>query len=301
MPGRLRTLLNVAARCTLGACALAAAACGSGGSSPSPTMPPVAVAPTPTPEPPPATPDVGVEASSCHLGPGTANASCSSRGSSHLHEVQGAIDRLIQRQPELFDLEDEAGEGSRQYRVRDREAYLDAIVAEIASAGFCAQRGFDRETIQVKDTNDLSEDFDVITSSSHIRRNAYLATCRPAAFPVTAGDVIATLRVAFWDFDCDPGIVAPPLLARELPRGCDGSVTATPKDRDGADIPMSVHGPEIEWELRRGADVIEVLPDKRFPNPFNVVLRPKGPVDSFHLCATVQGVEGCLAGTVTKP
>lgn len=300
MPGRTPKLSNAAAACALGALALAVTACGSGSSSPGPTVPPVVVAPTPTPAPPP-TPDVGVEASSCPLGPGTTNTSCSSGGSTHLHEVHGAIDRLIRTRPELFNFEDEAGEGSRQYRVLERETYLDAVVSELSAAGLCAQRGFDRETIQVKGTNDLSEDFDVITSSDHIRRNAYRTTCRPAAFPVGPGDIIAKVRVAFWDFDCDAGIVAPPLLARELPRGCDGSVTATPKDRDGADVPMSVHGPDIVWELKRGAAVIDVLPDTRFPNPFNVVLRTKGPIDSFHLCATVQGVEGCLAGTTTKP
>jgi hypothetical protein len=252
----------------------------------------------PTPAAPPPTPDVEAEASSCPLGPGTVNTSCSARkGSLHLAEVQGAIDRLVRTRPQLFDLEDESGAG--QYRVLDREAYLQAIVTELRASGFCAQRAFDRETIQVKESNDLSEDFDVITSSGYVRRNAYLTSCRPASFPVEPADLIARVRVAFWGFDCDPGVVAPSNLARELPRGCDGSVTATPKDKDGVDVPLAVHGPDIEWELRRGAEIVNVLSDKRFPNPFNVVLRPKGPLGAFHLCATVQGLEGCLAGTVT--
>lgn len=297
MSGRTRTLSHVAALGALGACALMAAACGSGSPSSSPTVPPVTAPPTPSPPP---IPEVEAEASSCPLGRGTTNTSCSSRqGSTHLAAVQGVLDGLVRRQPELFDLEDESGEGTGQYRVHDRQAYLNAVVAELRALGFCAQRAFDRETIQVKDSNDLSEDFDVITSRGYIRRNAYLTTCRPASFPVEPGELIARVRVAFWGFDCNPGVVVPSNLARELPRDCDGSVTATPKDRDGVDVPLAIHGPDIQWELRRGADVVSVLPDPRFPNPFNVMLRPKGPIDSFHLCATVQGVEGCLAGTVT--
>jgi hypothetical protein len=296
MPGRVRFLSNLVSFSVLGACAVAAASCGNGGPSSSPTLPPVSVEPTPTPAP--RTPDVEAEEGSCPLGPGTVNTSCSSRnGSLHEGEVQGAIKRVVRTRPELFDLEDESGAG--QYRVHDREAYLDAVVTELRRAGFCAQRAFDRETIQVKKSNDLSEDFDVITSSGYVRRNAYLTSCRPASFPVEPAELIARVRVAFWGFVCNPGIPAPSKLGRELPRGCDGSVTATPKDRDGVDVPPAIHGPDIEWELRKGADVVNVVPDKRFPNPFNVVLRPKGPLKSFHLCATVQGVEGCLAGKVT--
>ena len=129
-----------------------------------------------------------METSSCPLGPGTVETGCSARrGSTHLADVQGAIDRVVQARPELFDLEAESPEGSGQYRVLDADAYLDAVVGELRAAGFCAQRGLDGETVQVKDTNELSEDFDVILSNSHIRRNAYLTSCRPAAFPVTPG------------------------------------------------------------------------------------------------------------------
>jgi hypothetical protein len=295
MIGLVRIPVSLFAVAGLLGCALVAASCGSGGPSSSPTVPLVSVEPTPTPSTD--TPGVEAETSSCPLGPGTVNTSCSSnKGSLHLADVQTAIDRQVRVRPELFDLEDESGSG--QYRVLDREAYLEAIVDDLRAAGFCAQRAYDRETIQVKGSNDLSEDFDVITSSGYVRRNAYLATCRPAAFPVEPADLIARVRVAFWGFECNPGVEVPSTLARVLPRGCDGSVTATPKDKDGVDVPLAVHGPEIEWELRRGDEVVNVLPDKRFPNPFNLVLRPKGPLGAFHLCATVQGVEGCLAGTV---
>ena len=76
---------------------------------------------------------------------------------------------------------------------------------------------------------------------------------------MTPGELIQRVRVAFWSFDCDPGIASPDKHAGLLPLGCDGSVTATPKDRDGLDVPPSIHGSAIEWELRRGDEVIKVL------------------------------------------
>ncbi len=300
MPGRALTLPDPLAVALLGACALTALSCGSGGSSPGPTTPPVAATPTPTPAPPPA-PPVESGANSCHLGPGTLDTGCTAHlGSIHLADVQGAIDRVVQTRPELFDLGDQSGEGLEQYRVLDADDYFDAIVAELTATGLCAGRSLDRETLQVKGSNELSEDFDILLSSSHIRRNAYLTSCRPAAFPVGPAEVIARVRVGLWAFDCNPGVVPPHPTARKLPVGCDGSVTASPKDRDDADVPLSIHGPDVTWELRRGDEVIEVLPDERFPNPFNLVLRPRGPIDAFQLCATVQGHEGCLNGDTIR-
>jgi hypothetical protein len=287
-PGRSTAAL------ALGALVLTAVSCGEGNTPASPNPPPVVVAATPAPSPPP---EEVVEASSCPLGPGTVETTCSTRGgSTHLGDVQEAIDRIVQARPELFDRGEESPAGSGQYRVLDVDAYLDAVVGELQAAGLCAQRGYDGETVQVKSSNDLSEDFDVILSSGHIRLNAHVISCQPAAFPVTPGQLIHKVRVAFWSFDCDPGIASPDKHAGLLPLGCDGSVTATPKDRDGLDVPPSIHGSAIEWELRRGDEVIKVLEDWRFPNPFNKVLRAKGPIDAFQLCATVEGVEGCLSG-----
>ena len=74
-------------------------------------------------------------------------------------------------------------------------------------------------------------------------------------------------------------------------------MTATPKYANGDDVPLSVHGPVIDWELESGGAFVEVR-DPSFPSDFNkdlVGLQP-GP---FSLCATVKGVKGCLNGTVT--
>jgi hypothetical protein len=81
-----------------------------------------------------------------------------------------------------------------------------------------------------------------------------------------------------------------------MPLGCDGFVTATPKQRNDDDVPAWIHGTEIAWKLRSGDDMVRVEPDPRFSNPFNRILRPTGTVGGFVLCATVLGKEGCLNG-----
>jgi len=104
------------------------------------------------------------------------------------------------------------------------------------------------------------------------------------------------VRVSFFSFECNPGVAAPPLAEGKLPLGCDGFVTATPKQRNGTDVPPWVHGTAIEWELRDGQEVVRVDPDSYFSNPFNRILRTSGRVDGFVLCATVLGKQGCLNG-----
>ena len=54
--------------------------------------------------------------------------------------VLGAMDLLVQQSPQLFDKSDESGTGTGQYRVLDKEAYLNGLVANLAAAGYCAQR-----------------------------------------------------------------------------------------------------------------------------------------------------------------
>jgi hypothetical protein len=135
---------------------------------------------------------------SCAIGQGSLDSDCDRGSSRLLPDGEGAIDRLVAQRPQLFDLNDEVLPGSRAYRVLDREAYLDGVVANLTTAGLCAERDLDdvfEQTIRVKNVNDFSEDFDLVLDSGHMRRGegAYRQTCTPAAFPV----------------DRDPG--APPL------------------------------------------------------------------------------------------
>lgn len=123
----------------------------------------------------------------------------------------------------------------------------------------------------------------------------------PSPSPVPSNEPLApntidSIRVGFFGINCGRGVPVPRNGERILPRGCRGYVTATPKQANGDDVPAAVHGPNIEWFVLTGDDVIEVEAPT-FASDFNkdvVGVRP----GAFGLCATVRGVTGCLMGTV---
>jgi hypothetical protein len=115
--------------------------------------------------------------------------------------------------------------------------------------------------------------------------------------PPNAGS-IDSIRVAFFGFKCTDGQIVPHNGWGQLPRGCTGYLTATPKKKDNTDVPQKEHGPDINWRLRAGEGIVQVLPPT-FPNDFNKDLLGLKQGE-FSLCATVKGVEGCLNGTVTS-
>jgi hypothetical protein len=138
--------------------------------------PPVAATPVPTPE---ATPDTLF---SCVLGDGSANSSCRRESPSFLNEVDTAISQLVQQQPQIFDLENQLGDGG--YKVVSPGQYYVGVMRNLQHMGFCAN--FDGEEMQVKNTNEFSDQYHIMISSGYVRRGAssYRATCYPAAFPV---------------------------------------------------------------------------------------------------------------------
>jgi hypothetical protein len=273
--------------------ALVSFSCG-GGTVPVTPAAPVVVAP----DPPPSDAGEGASANSCPLGKGDPAAECAKRSPELLAAMDQAIDLIVRNRPDLFNTQEEAGENTGQYRVLDRDAYVDGVIANLRASGLCAERSLDRERVRVKSSNAFSEEWDVLSSSGFIRRGSYSyqQTCEPAVFPVEAQDLVAYVRTVFFSLECNAGVSAPPPPERKLPLGCDGFVTATPKQRNGTDVPSWIHGSEIEWELREGGDVVRVEPDSRFSNPFNKILRTTGKVDGFVLCATVLGKTGCLNG-----
>lgn len=121
-------------------------------------------------------------------------------------------------------------------------------------------------------------------------------TATPTATPTEAPNPISYVRVAFFGISCPGGGDVPDNLRRELPLGCRGSVTATPKKEDGRDVSPDDHGPDIQWELVHGERLVEVRSNPDFPFNRTVIGRRPGP---FMLCATVRGVMGCLNATVT--
>jgi len=146
------------------------------GSTPSPgTIPIPEASPTPTPEPP-APPSGG----SCSLPPGDPNASCSRSSETFLGDVEDAIDRVVERNPDLFDLDDKICNNC--YRILDHSAYVDAVAAQMRNMGYCVY--YDGEELAVKNTNSFNDQYDISTSRGFIRRGvgAYRTTCWPAWF-----------------------------------------------------------------------------------------------------------------------
>ena len=133
-------------------------------------------------------------AATCTLGIGSAEASCSRSSPVLLNDVDAAIDATVEQRPAAFDKTEEAVPGTGTYRVRDERAYVEGVVANLRARGYCAQPDYDDplELIQVKSSNESSEDFDLMVSSGHIRRGngSYRQTCTPASFPVDLGSDI---------------------------------------------------------------------------------------------------------------
>jgi len=252
-----------------------------------------AITPT-TPANPAASPSANpvVAASVCErLGDGVLKAQCAKGSAAHYGAVEGAIDRLVQERPQLFNLSDMESPGS--YRVVDVEGYYQGLVDRLGATGLCAEMDPTKTVLQVKVSNDSSEDFRVLTSKNFIARGAwiYQNTCTPAAFPIAPADSIAYIRVSFFAFNCLPGAPEPDKMDKKLPLACDGYLTATPKDPDGRDVPLVVHGSDIQWKLKRGEEFVSL---KQWPDqPFNQTVYPRSP-GFFKLCATVQGQTGCL-------
>ena len=91
--------------------------------------------------------------------------------------VNNAIEAVVAQQPQLFDFSNNLGTGS--WKVLDKQRYVDAVVAAIQAQGVCAKD--DNEEIQLKNTNDFNEQYNIWTSGGYVRRS-YITTCIPAQF-----------------------------------------------------------------------------------------------------------------------
>jgi hypothetical protein len=231
----------------------------------------------------------------CTIGKGDTDAACSDGGAPELlAEVDAAIDALVLQKPEMFDRNRVVGQNG--YLVLDPAGLYQGVAAILQAKGLCAE--WDFEALQVKNSQDRSERYDLLLSNDHIRRGAgsFRGTCTPASFPLQPSEVIARVRVAFYAIQCDDGRTPPRNGEDVLPVDCTGYVTATPKKKDETDVDKRVHGPEILWELETDGGDLVTMED--FPKvDFNKVLRGRDP-GGFRLCATVQTHKGCLNGTV---
>ncbi len=116
----------------------------------------------------------------CHLPP-SYEVACDTLDSLFRGVVEAAIDQVLRERPELFDFNRKAP-GRDWPLVKDFPAYYAALIEVLTGKGLCGK--FDGEEIRVKQTNDLSEHFDVNYADQYIRRGPgiYRGTCYPAAF-----------------------------------------------------------------------------------------------------------------------
>jgi len=144
-----------------------------------PTPAPAAAAATPAPGPNPVDARIA-----CGVGRGSGDgseASCPRTGESFLGNVDGAINRVVAKHPELFNLDDVRGQGG--YFVKNVDEYYRQVVQELGNTGICAIVDGGGE-IAVKTNNGFNDQYHIMISSGHVRRGdaSYRATCSPAWF-----------------------------------------------------------------------------------------------------------------------
>jgi hypothetical protein len=98
-----------------------------------------------------------------------------------LKQVMAAVDKVAKDHPEFFDFTEHA-KGTDWYRVLNPDAYTRGIVTNLIAVGLCAR--WDGEEINVKNTNDWSENYDILTAERFVRlgEGSYRVTCHPAYF-----------------------------------------------------------------------------------------------------------------------
>jgi hypothetical protein len=140
-------------------------------------------APATQPEPPPSTTTTTTTlrpaSQGCGL-PASRRDTCAYIDSTFRPAIDRAIMRVQREQPQLFDFTQANDELS--VFVRDVNRYHEAVVQALRDAGLCAI--FDGEEVAVKNSNEFSDQYDIITASDFVRwgDGAYAATCRPAGF-----------------------------------------------------------------------------------------------------------------------
>jgi hypothetical protein len=118
----------------------------------------------------------------CSLPPSREVACSREAAGQFYHQVEAAIDQVLENRPELFDFNDTATRTDWP-RLLNLEAYQQAVVDALVEQGLCAKD--DRlEEIAVKIENARSEQYDVQLADNYVRRGGgiYRSSCYPAAF-----------------------------------------------------------------------------------------------------------------------
>jgi len=200
---------------------------------PEPSAPPPSAAPT---APPPPSPSLPGQASCQRIGLGTLNSNCPRGGPNFQVQMEQAIDQVLRQKPQIFE------NHPLGYKVLSPGQLFVGVIENLDRMGLCAT--FDGEEIQVKSSNDLNDQFHIITSNFILRRgeSMYRATCFPASFPTPAPPLNPTPNCRLapsrsltctrelpskYILDVDRAIVA---VSREHPEVFDFSRTQTGTD-----------------------------------------------------------------------
>ncbi len=129
----------------------------------------------------------------CRFGPGTYDTEDDKTVPILLPYLEAAMEQLIEKQPQIFNLTDEKAPGTRAFRVLDRNAYLKGLVTNIQTAGLCAELdpyAPTQDILWVKDSPDFSEEYRVMLSDGFMRRGikSYFRTYEPSNFPLRWSD-----------------------------------------------------------------------------------------------------------------
>ncbi len=147
--------------------------CG-GSNSKVPTTPST---PTPAPAPAPTPTPVYIPGSYCKLGVGTDKGKCAVLSATFQQQMDDAIDKAMRDHPDNFYV----GDGIRTRSIA--QMYV-AVVQNLEAQGFCVYVNPGDE-VQVKNSNDFDDAFNIVTSMGVMRRPAlYRGTCTPASFPL---------------------------------------------------------------------------------------------------------------------
>jgi hypothetical protein len=151
--------------------------CGKG----SPTTPPspiVVATPTPSPSP---TPTASPTTLSCTLPAATSDCrhdGCCRQQSDQLGEfVEQAIRDVQAQRPEIFN-------GDEVLRFEDEDLVVELVARRLEQRyGLCAKPGSPVEDeVAVKNSNNFSEQFDILLANHRVNVHGYMVTCRPARF-----------------------------------------------------------------------------------------------------------------------
>jgi hypothetical protein len=116
----------------------------------------------------------------CTIGPSRTFWCQREQSSRHIGAVLGVQQELFRSRPELFNFND-LQRGTDWPLVLDTVAYETAMRSRLMARGYCVVVDLE---LGIKDNNDTSENFDILTSSFHARGGdgSYRATCVPADF-----------------------------------------------------------------------------------------------------------------------